>query len=320
MRPLKDLTIHNKIIEMDNLYSRREFVLNSALAVSSGLLPLGSYAGLGGAEVNLQKKSPVKMPALKDLELFDSCVTLGHFSSEIAIDSAEELLSVMDRYMIKEALVQDYHARSVFPVQHGNDRLMQAIGNHPRLHPVWILEPPFSYGRRYTDKLVEDMLNSGVKAARLLIGTKGALSFVWEVLLTSLEAHHIPCFLDFGSTDTTLGALSDQDVEALSQCVRKHPGLPFILSHVMGGLGINPAAIFLVHQTKNLYLDISGILEYWRKIAYEVGPERVLFATGMPFTDPGILVSNVQYALGLDESAKKLICGDNLRRLMGGVR
>ena len=304
---------------MDNL-SRRDFIKNSTIAAGSGLFLVGSQNTAQGAEVNLQKKPPVKMPSLKDLKLFDSCVTLGQSSSEISIDAVEKLLSIMDRYLIEEALVQDYHARSIYPVQDGNERLMKMIQNQPRLHPVWVLEPPFNYGRKYTDKLVDKMLNSGVKAARVQIGTKGALPWVWEELFTSLEAHHVPCFLDFGTADTTLGSLSDQDVAALSESVRKHPGLPFILSHVMGGLGINPAAIFLIHQTNNLYLDISGILEYWRKVAYEVGPERVLFATGMPFTDPGILVSNVQYALGLDEAAKKLICGDNLRRLMGGVK
>jgi hypothetical protein len=304
---------------MDNLYSRRDFILNSAIA-SSGIAAAGSLGGLQGAEVNPQKKPSVKMPALKDLKLFDSCVTIGQFSSEISIPTAEKLLTVMDRYSIEEALVQEYHARSVYPLEDGNQLLLKLIGNQPRLHPVWLLEPPFEPGRTITDKAVDHMLYSGVRAARLKLNTKGVLPFVWDDLLTSLEAHRIPCFLDFGTAETTLGALTDIEVEALSVMVRKHKDLPFILSHIMGGLGINPAAIYLVHQAKNLYLDITGILEYWRNTAYSIGPERVLFATGMPFTDPGVLVSNVQYALDLDEKAKKLICGDNLRRLMGGVR
>ena len=65
--------------------------------------------------------------------------------------------------------------------------------------------------------------------------------------------------------------------------------------------------------------DTTGILEYWHDTAAEVGPERVLFATGTPFTDAGILVSNVQYDADLDTAAKRKIYGDTLRRLLGNV-
>jgi predicted TIM-barrel fold metal-dependent hydrolase len=225
----------------------------------------------------------------------------------------------MDRYYIREALVHDYHARALYPKEDGNRRLLAAIHENPRLHPVWVLEPPLKPGRSMSDKLVDEMLTSGVRVARLRLPSKGVLAWVWEDLFTALEAHRIPCFLDFGTDETTLGSLSDNDLGALHTLVQKHPEIPLILSHVMGGLGVNPGALYLIHRSENLHIDITGILEYWRKIAYQVGPERVLFATGMPFTDPGILVSNVQYALDLDEKAKKMICGDNLRRLIGGV-
>jgi predicted TIM-barrel fold metal-dependent hydrolase len=264
-------------------------------------------------------ETKIKMPGLKELKLFDSCATLGRFSAATCIASAEQLLSIMDRYVIAEALVHDYHARSVYPLEHGNRRVLDMVRNQPRLHPVWVMEPPIQPGRRPAERLVDDMLASGVRAARLRLGIKGNLPWVWEDLFAVLEAHRIPCFLDFGPPESTLGSLTDQDMEALNIIVQKHPHLPLILSHVMGGVGIHPAAIYLIHRSANLHLDVSGILEYWRNVAYKVGPERVLFATGMPFTDPGILVSNVQYALGLDETAKKMICGGNLRRLMQEV-
>jgi predicted TIM-barrel fold metal-dependent hydrolase len=175
-------------------------------------------------------------------------------------------------------------------------------------------------GREPAEKVVNDLLDSGVRAARLRLISKGLFSWVWDDLLIRLEDHRIPCFLDFGTQTSTLGSLTDHDVDALHIIVNKYPNLPLILSHVMGGLGIHPAAIYLAYRSQNLYLDVTGILEYWRTFAYDISPERVLFASGMPFTDPGILVSNVQYATGLDHEAKKMILGDNLRRLMGGVR
>lgn len=286
------------------------------MTASAAIIASGIRTQASGSIV----ETKIKMPGLKELGLFDSCVTLGRFSAATCIASAAQLLSIMDRYVIAEALVHDYHARSVRPLEHGNRRLLDMVRNQPRLHPVWALEPPIQPGLKHVEKLVDDMLASGVRAARLRLGSKGNLPWLWEELLAVLEAHRIPCFLDFGPPESTVGSLTDQDMEALHVIVQRHPHLPLILSHVMGGVGIHPAAVYLLHRSDNLYLDISGILEFWRNVAYELGPERVLFATGMPFTDPGILVSNVQYTLGLDETAKKLICGGNLRRLMREVK
>jgi predicted TIM-barrel fold metal-dependent hydrolase len=141
---------------------------------------------------------------------------------------------------------------------------------------------------------------------------------LWDELLSVLATHRVPCFLDFGQ-DTTQGCPSTQDVDYVRQLALAHPDLPMVLSHVMGGLGVHPAIIPLMHQVSNLYLDTTGILEFWREVARDIGPERVLFATGAPFTDPGILVSCVQYARGLNADAKRMIYGDNLRTLLERV-
>ena len=143
--------------------------------------------------------------------------------------------------------------------------------------------------------------------------------FVWDDLLTELEAHRIPCFCDFGEV-STVGSMSDSDIRGIHEIAQAHPDLPLILSGVMGGLGLHPAASPLVRRVNNVMMDIAGIMDYWRKIAIEVNPEKILFATGAPFTDPGLFAANVQYDHMLDEDAKKLICGGNLRNLMGAVR
>ena len=88
----------------------------------------------------------------------------------------------------------------------------------------------------------------------------------------------------------------------------------------MGGLGVHPAVPHLVRTMRNLCIDVSGIMDFARVIARETGPQKVLFATGAPFADPGLLVGTVQYDHDLDEPAKRLICGDNLRALLEDVR
>ncbi len=266
-------------------------------------------------------RSKEKMPDISGLQLFDSCVTLGKmvFSGVPEYLTTRNILSIMDHYKIHEALVHDHHARITYPREHGNDRLLKSIRKMPRLHPVWVLEPPKRIGAKAAQEVVNRMLDHNVKAARLRMKVAPPLLWLWSDLLNALDEHRIPCFLDFGQT-TTCGNLSENEVNGVREIALAYPRLPLILSHVLGGLGINYAIVPLIKRIPNLRIDIAGILEFWREVALDVGPERVLFASAMPFVDPGILISNVQYARGLNEGAKRMICGDNLRKLLGGVR
>lgn len=267
-------------------------------------------------------KSKDKMPDIKKLRLFDACVTMGRVILKKAVNdftTAEPLVDMMNRYQISDALVHDYSARLLCPREHGNKRLLDMVRDAPRLHPVWVIDPPSEPGVDASAKLVEDMLGHGVKAARFPMSKVPPFAWLWRDLCSELEKHRVPCFLDFGHMNTR-GDLTDADVAGIRDIALAHPELPLVISHIMGGRGLHPAMVPLIKRVPNLHLDITGILEYWRQVAVEVGPERVLFATGAPFTDPGILISNVQYALELDENMKEMICGDNLRRLMGEVR
>jgi predicted TIM-barrel fold metal-dependent hydrolase len=263
-----------------------------------------------------------KAPDLESLRPFDSCVSLGRVVRDGVPESfpgADELLATMDRYCIAEALVHDHHARLIHPREHGNRRLLEEIRGQPRLHPCWVIEPPKKPGRDAARALVEEMLAAGVRAVRLPMKALPPLPWVWEDLAAELEEHRVPSFLDFGEAGT-LGAMSDSDVQGVYEIARAHPELPVTLSGVFGGLGVHPAVVPMIRRLANVHLDTAGILEYWREVARDVGPERVLFFTGAPFVDPGIYVSNVQYARGLDEPAKRLVSGDNLRALLDGVR
>lgn len=262
-----------------------------------------------------------KMPDLESLCLFDSCMTLGRmvYSKCPEYLTAQNILEVMDRYYIKEALVHENHARLLEDSSIGNRRLIDEIKDMPRLHPVWVLAPPKQPGKDAAREVVEEMLDAGVHAARFCMKENPFFAWWWDDLCTVLEEHRVPCFLDAGQV-STCGGLSDQDVKGIRDIALAHPELPLVISHVMGGRGLHPAMVPLIRRVKNIYLDVTGIIHYWREIAWDVGPERVIFATGAPFTDPGILVSNIQYASGLDENEKRMICGGNIRRLLGGLR
>lgn len=262
-------------------------------------------------------KASGRAVSLTDLRVFDSCVTLSSVFPRH--HTAADIVAMLDRYGIAEALVHEGHARIVYPREHGNTRLLEIIKDEPRLHPVWVIEPPKQPGVKAARKLVDGMLASGVRAARWPLSRIPPIHWLWADLCAVLEEHRVPCFLDLG-VETTIGNPSDETVNGIRDIALAHPDLPLVFSHVMGGLGIHPAILPLIRRTSNVYLDGCGILEFWRKAAQNPGPDRVLFASGFPATDPGLLVSNYQYARNLDEKAKRMMCGGNLRRLLEGVR
>jgi predicted TIM-barrel fold metal-dependent hydrolase len=265
-----------------------------------------------------------QMPDVRSLALFDSCVTLGRSCLEGVPEylTAENVLAVMDKHDIVEALVHSNEARLVRPRRRGNERLLREIAGSDRLHPVWALEPPIRPDPGGARAMVEEMLAAGVRAARLMMGHAPPLHWMWKDLLEALEAHRVVCLLDFAPIRSAVThCVPDwMMLDRLRDICLAHRSLPMILSHHSGGLGVAHPTIPLLYRAENLLIDITGVVDYWRRAARELGPQRVVFATGMPFYDPAVFISNVQYDETLAPPAKRAICGDNLRRLLEGVR
>ena len=267
-------------------------------------------------------------PPIDELRLFDTCVTFGRVvrkGTPVSV-TADNILALMDKHDIAEALVHHNEARLNTPRELGNRRLLREIDGLPRVHPVWVLTPPQPPDAGAARAVVDEMLGSGVKAARLLMSVAPPLPWLWRDLLEALEARRVPCLLDFGvggfrgSAGSTMGAPDAFDAHHLRETALAHPELPMILSHVCCGVGLPQAVFSLFWECPNVHLDVLGIITYWRDVATGLGPERVFFASGMPFGDPATYVSNVQYARRLTPEDKKRICGDNMRRLLGDVR
>ena len=265
-----------------------------------------------------------QMPPIAGLALFDTCVTLGRSCMQSVPEylTGENVLAVMDKYDIAEALVHHNDARLVRPRRVGNERLLREVGGSDRLHPVWVLEPPKRPDPSGARQMVEEMLSAGVRAARLMMGHAPPLHWAWKDLCEALEAHRVVCLLDFApvrapATNCVPDSLM---LDKLLEICLAHGELPMILSHHSGGLGVSWPTLPMMHRAGNLLIDTTGVVDYWREVARDLGPERVVFATGMPFYDPSVFVANVQYDETLDAPAKKLMCGDNLRRLLEGVR
>ena len=203
---------------------------------------------------------------------------------------------------------------------------MEWIDGVDRLHPVWVLDPIDDPDLPTARGMVADMLDAGVRVARLMMGKAPPFLWLWDNLCTVLEEHHVPCLLDFADTGrfsgpvTTQGVPDDTALDRLRDVCIAHPHLPMVLSHASGGVGLAFSTMALMRRAPNLHIDTTTMGGYWRRVATGIGAERVVFGSGLPIYDPGMVVSMVQYSDDVDLATKKAICSGNIVRLLEAVR
>ena len=256
------------------------------------------------------------------IHFFDAHCVLGRHAHWRAPQPATvgELLSVMDRCGIGQALVTHCESRTHHPAV-GNEAVLRLVADEPRLLPAWVLLPSATGETPAPDRLLDEMRTAGVKAVFLAPGTYGHGLEDWEVddVLDVLAEARVPVFLDGekGFPGWTYSyTLDSLDIDAAFRLARRHPHLPVVLT-AFRFRHSNRSLARAMQQTDNLYLELSGHWFYKNVefMAGLVGPERLLFGTRLPVHDPAATKAVVQYADVPDED-KELIAGENLRRLL----
>jgi predicted TIM-barrel fold metal-dependent hydrolase len=252
------------------------------------------------------------------LKLFDASCAVGYsrLHRPGAPTTAGELVQAMQRYGIDRALV--YHTEAVWHNPHlGNQRLLSEIAEYPALEPCWVVMPHHSREVPHPEEVVAEMLVAGVRAARLFPGDHRFSLRLWNLrdLLENLAAFRIPLWVDFGHQSWSEDKV---DWDGLHEVCAAFAALPVIL--VRASIGDNRRLLALMERLPNLYVETSYYTVH-RGIEFIcdcLGPERVLFGTGMPLRAPGPAITALTYSL-LDDAACALVAGGNLRRLLGRV-
>jgi hypothetical protein len=253
------------------------------------------------------------------LQIFDATMRIGKARDHIPGSpyDAPSLLQVMDRNGINEALV--WHADSQhYDALKGNEQLLEDIQDYPSLHPCWVFLPHEPCEMPPPSIVVNRMLTSGVKAARIFPREHLFLLRLWNIapLLESLEMHKIPLFVDYG-----VKGWGDAyyDWDGLYQIGTAFPDLPIILTCV--NIGSNRTLIPLMQHLPNLYVETSYYTVHRgiELLVSKLGAERILFGTGLPQRAPGPALTALAYCL-ISEGQRQLVAGDNLRRLLHQVK
>lgn len=245
---------------------------------------------------------------------FDSNCVIGMRSvrrsgvvGEAEFYSLEDLLAEMDYAGIGHALVYHSLAKEYVPMI-GNHRLMDEIDGHERLHPCWVVMPHNTGEMPHPEALVNEMMERGVKAARLFPSDHLFSLSDWCAgeLLTQLEKHGIVAIIEIDQIGW----------DGLHGLCSRYPQLSVIAANL--GYRINRQLYPLLEKFENLHVETSGyqIHRGMEAICDRFGADRIIFGTRMPFFTPGPAVNMVNYSL-IGAKEKEMAAGGNLRRILG---
>jgi len=230
----------------------------------------------------------------------------------------ERLLQEMTYYGISDALV--FHAVSMEnspPL--GNQLILKEVENAPSLHPVWSLLPSISGEMGPVESIVKDMKRFGVRVVRLF-----PLQFHFNLddwcfseIFDLLSEHKIPVIIDY--FDPIAPHADRTDWQSVVSACRRYPGLPIIVTEFR--FRTNRRLYQAMDKCPNLHIELSA-LWLFRAVEFicrKFGADRLLFGTRLPIRDPACSLGMVNYAM-ISEDEKEMVAGENLSRLMEGVR
>jgi hypothetical protein len=249
------------------------------------------------------------------LPLFDANCMIGRSTVPRPGEpqTAEDLLRVMDRFGIAEALVFHAQAKELSPLE-GNPLLLEEIKGHDRLRPMAVVMPGHTGEFPPADKHVAELFDQGFRAVRMFPPGHFFSLALWSCgeLCFELAARRMPLFLDF---ENPAWSLPRTDWDAIAGLLAAFAALPIVL--VREGMAVDRNLQALMARHENLYIETSyySLHRGLELLAERPGAERALFGTGLPRSHPGAPIAQLTYA-ELSPEQKALIAGGNLRRLL----
>lgn len=258
---------------------------------------------------------------VKQLEVLDFSISLGRpkVPPQGFYAEAEDALAEMNRLGIKQGLVYHITARGYQSV-YGNNRLLKEISDSKQLIASWVLVPSEDEMGCTPEHLVADLKKNNVKVVRLFPaaqsnpsgGTRYAFyKWLYGDFMEALEAARIPVAIDF-----SLHRRADPEWDKLYSLAKDFPKLPIVLCDQFQRA--TWTLVKLMKLLPNIYVQTSCI-EIHRQLEYlvtKVGAERFIAGSKFPEAHMGTMLGHLLFT-NLTQEHRKLIAGDNARRIMG---
>lgn len=247
------------------------------------------------------------------MRIFDCDTAFGRGTTPLPgeLETADALIAEMDHCGIEQALVWHRDARERGFAQ-GNARMAE-LKDHPRLHRSCTMMPYTSREGFTDEELFEYIQMEDIRAVRAFPLTHCYLldAISCGDLLALLTAYRVPLFV-------SLTEFHDQ-WQGVYNLMRNFPHLTLVLTQT-GCWGQDRYFRPLVRGFPRFFLstnrfETAGQL---KSFVNDLGFERLLFGSGLPFNNPGGYIMMVERA-DIPDEAKRAIAFDNLAYLLGEV-
>ncbi len=307
---------------MTEMTKRRDFIRQSGW-VGLGVSTLGMAAtspnGIGGQNNDILSPKYSSQNASGHWNVFDANCVLGRHLKlgEEGLHTSEDLLSEMDHYGIAESLVLDSLSKENFPLD-GNQRIIVETRNHKRLHRAWSIVPTWKEETNQSStQFVNSMVDNNIKAVFLFPNQYFFKLSDWciDEIIEPLAQYKVPVFINPTEANGKGAADATNWDEVIALC-KRWPQLPVIVSE--NRIRRSQRLLYKAFDScPNLHIELSALwlhrgIEY---ISEKWGAHRILFGSGWPGFGHHMTLTNLTTAQ-ISNDNKKLIAGDNLRKLL----
>ncbi len=248
------------------------------------------------------------------IPLYDvQCGCLGLEPGRTVPFTGHDLVAEMDRVRIQRGLMRLTPDSAYLDIVYANERVYAGCrASGGRLTPCPLVKATGGAQGPDETEQVEEALKQGAGAVWIRPATDGWLLADWvsDALFGVLQERRVPVLC--------LERLIP--VEAVARVAQRFSQLPLIVAetHYRHQQTLLP----LMRRFDNVHLSVGSnycVRGGIEQLVAAVGPERLLFGTGLPEVEAAAAICQLMYA-EIDEQAKRWIGAGNLDRLTGGIR
>ena len=261
---------------------------------------------------------------------------MGRFPfRRLGVETAAELLSLMDKHGIEAAVVGSHEALYGADPYAANLTLCREVAAHrDRLVPFITPDPHFPPCLDEVTALFEDFSLRGVRLFPnyhdYRLGDPACLALVQRVVELG-GVVHVPCqYQDWRQMPRYCREIEEVAVEDVVDLAARFPKGRFVIGSVRPSAPVGQSALEEIAALPNLALDLAKVyLAPWvlengvrdpgadvcSHLARIIGPERLLYASDAPLHDPECVTREVRSS-AIPERDKGRIFAGNARALL----
>ncbi|MGQ9609326.1 MAG: amidohydrolase family protein [bacterium] len=284
------------------------------------MIASGNLSRLTGYSTNYESykyQNDIKSKAmlahtLEGETIIDAHCHMGpYFNFHIPDNDVKGMIEVMDRLGVKIACISP-HIGITPDFKKGNDIALRAMHDYPGRFFGYI-----TLNGNYPEDIKDEIdrcYHEGMRGFKIHPSLHGYpasgdnLRYMWEFA----NEKRLPVLSHTWAGDWTCSP------SVLGKLAEQYPNVPVILGHSGGTLAGYDEAIAVAKKQKNIFLEtccstvIYGMIE---RFVREVGADRILFGSDMPFVNANAQIGKILYAKISDEDKRKIL-GLNMEKIL----